>query len=378
MSLSDDPLAHSTAAPAPGPSTVSWPDRARELAFGSWLEPLCATHGLRRDSLRPASSDASFRRYLRIDATTAAGSFIVMDAPPAQEDCRPFVRIAQLLRGGGVAAPDILAWDEPLGFMLLSDLGEHTLLSLLQTDAPAHSEAERANQARYGAAIDELVRLQAIEASTVVPPYDDALLQREMDLLPQWYLTQLRGLTLTAAQQSVLARSFALIKSQVLAQPQVLVHRDFHSRNLMASPLDPHARPGVIDFQDAVWGPVTYDLVSLLRDAYVVWGEEIQLDHAVRYWQKARQKGLPVPDDFGSFWRDLEWMGLQRHLKVLGIFARLALRDGKRQYLDDIPRVWQYAHRVCTRYNGLGPLAALLEAAEAETLGIQRQTGYTF
>ncbi len=360
---------------------IVWADPARASAFQAWLTGVAAAHGLRPDTVQAASADASFRRYFRVQAQGADGtatSYIIMDAPPAQEDCRPFVTIARLLREGGVAAPEILAWDEPQGFMLLSDLGQHTLLSQLQPGAAPHSDADRANQARYAAAVDELIRLQGIGAQASLPPYDDALLQREMDLLPQWYLTQLRGLTLTEAQHKVLERSFGLIKAQVLAQPTVLVHRDFHSRNLMADPADPHARPGVIDFQDAVWGPVTYDLVSLLRDAYVVWDEEIQLDHAVRYWQKARKAGLPVPEDFGGFWRDLEWMGLQRHLKVLGIFARLALRDGKRQYLDDIPRVWQYAHRVCTRYQGLGPLAALLEAAEAETLGIQRQTGYTF
>lgn len=362
------------------PAAITWPDAARQAAFSTWLASLADAHGLLPDTLRAASADASFRRYFRVDAKATQGptSFIVMDAPPSHEDCRPFVHIARLLQAGGVAAPQILAWDEPQGFMLLSDLGQHTLLSQLVPGVAEHSEADRANRARYAAAIDELIRLQGIAAQAEVPPYDDALLQREMDLLPQWYLTQLRGLALTEAQHQVLERSFGLIKAQVLAQPTVLVHRDFHSRNLMADPADPRARPGVIDFQDAVWGPVTYDLVSLLRDAYVVWDEEIQLDHAVRYWQKARQGGLPVPEDFGAFWRDLEWMGLQRHLKVLGIFARLALRDGKRQYLDDIPRVWQYAHRVCTRYQGLGPLAALLEAAEAETLGIQRQTGYTF
>jgi aminoglycoside/choline kinase family phosphotransferase len=271
-----------------------------------------------------------------------------------------------------------LAWDEPQGFMLLSDLGAHTMLSALVPDAPAHTEADRANHVRYGAALQELVKLQGIDAKSQVPPYDDALLQRELDLLPDWYLTQLRGLDLTPAQRQVLTQAFDRIKAQVLAQPCALVHRDYHSRNLMNDPLDPGARPGVIDFQDAVWGPITYDPVSLLRDAYVVWDEERQIDWAVRYWQWAREAGLPVREDFGDFWRDFEWMGLQRHLKVLGIFARLALRDGKRQYLDDIPRVWQYAHKVCTRYQGLGPLAALLEAAEANTLGVTRRAGYTF
>jgi N-acetylmuramate 1-kinase len=377
MSQSSESLSDAVPDGATQAPSVGWTDPVRRVAFQAWLAGVAGAHGLQPDSVRPASADASFRRYLRVDGR-AGQTFIVMDAPPDKEDCRPFVKIARLLQAGGVGAPAILAWDEAQGFMLLSDLGEHTLLSTLQPQAPEMSQADFDNRARYTAAIDELVLLQRIDAQAQVPPYDDALLQRELDLLPQWYLTQLRGLTLTEAQQAVLTRSFGLIKAQVLAQPRVLVHRDYHSRNLMVSPADPRARPGVIDFQDAVWGPVTYDLVSLLRDAYVVWDEELQIDHAVRYWDKARKAGLPIPDDFGDFWRDTEWMGLQRHLKVLGIFARLALRDGKQQYLDDIPRVWQYAHRVCTRYNGLGPLAALLEAAEAGTLGIQRQTGYTF
>jgi hypothetical protein len=339
------------------------------------LAAVSPAHGLRAGTVRSASADASFRRYFRVDA--AQGSFIVMDAPPDKENCRPFVAVDRLLDAGGVNVPHILEWDEAQGFMLLSDLGAHTLLSLLDTAKPD----DAANRARYAAALDELVRLQAVaqgQGEQALPPYDDALLQREMDLLPDWYLTQLRGLTLDDTQRAMLANTFGLIKKQVLGQATVLVHRDYHSRNLMADPLDAKARPGVIDFQDAVWGPVTYDLVSLLRDAYVMWDEEVQLDYAVRFWERARKAGLPVPDDFGDFWRDMEWMGLQRHLKVLGIFARLALRDGKRQYLEDIPRVWTYAHRVASRYQGLGPLARLLEQAEAANGGTQTQVGYTF
>lgn len=352
---------------------VAWSDPAREQAFQAWLGGLVGAYGLQVDSVRAASSDASFRRYLRVQG--AEGSLIVMDAPPSHEDCRPFVHVDRLLDSGGVAVPHIHEWDEAQGFMLLSDLGRHTLLSTLDV-----AQAEAAgNRARYNAALDELIRLQQVPAlDGVVPPYDDALLQRELNLLPDWYLTQLRGLTLDDSTRQVLDQTFALIKAQVLAQPMVLVHRDYHSRNLMADPADPTARLGVIDFQDAVCGPITYDLVSLLRDAYVMWDEELQLDYGVRWWEKARQAGLPVAEDFGSFWRDFEWMGLQRHLKVMGIFSRLALRDGKRQFLDDIPRVWTYAHRVCARYQGLGPLLRLLERAEAATGGAQTQVGYTF
>ena len=364
------PSASVPAAAAAG-AAITWADPARREAFAAWLADLSARHGLQPDTVASASADASFRRYFRIESAT--GSRIIMDAPPDKEDCRPFVAVGRLLAQGGVAVPEILEWDEAQGFMLLSDLGTRTLLSTLLPDQPH----DAGNRARYLAAIGELVRIQQVDG-TGLPPYDDALLQREMDLLPQWYLTQLRGLTLDEPAQKMLVQTFGLIKAQVLAQPRVLVHRDYHSRNLMADPADPAARPGVIDFQDAVYGPVTYDLVSLLRDAYVMWDEDVQIDYAVRFWEKARKAGLPVADDFGDFWRDFEWMGLQRHLKVLGIFARLALRDGKRQYLDDIPRVWTYAHRVASRYQGLGPLARLLEAAEAAHGGVQTQVGYTF
>jgi aminoglycoside/choline kinase family phosphotransferase len=374
-------MPNTSSTPTGAPSALShgliWADPARLSAFDAWLAQQAPAHGLQIETVRPASAEASFRRYLRVD-TVAGGSRVIMDAPPEHENCHPFVVVDRLLRAGGVAAPEILAWDEAQGFMLLTDLGQHTLLSTLVPDVPEHSPAYRANQMRYEAAIDELILLQEIPGQGSVPAYDDALLQRELDLAPQWYFTQLRGMVLTEQQQAVLTRAFGLIKAQVLAQPCGLVHRDYHSRNLMVSPSDPGARPGVIDFQDAVWGPLAYDPVSLLRDAYVVWDETIQIDLAARYWQKARKAGLPLNEDFGEFWRDFEWMGLQRHLKVLGIFARLALRDGKRQYLDDIPRVWHYAHKVCTRYQGLGPLSALLEAAESATLGVQRQTGYTF
>ena len=361
-------------ASAPLASDIPWADPARQQAFGVWLAAQASRHGLQPPSLRSASADASFRRYFRVD--TAQGSLIIMDAPPEKEDCRPFVAVARLLEAGGVGVPHILEWDEAQGFMLLSDLGAHTFLTTLEATDYEHAPGS-ANRARYLSAIDELVRLQGVPADSL-PPYDDALLQRELDLLPDWYLTQLRGLTLDEATRTMLARTFALIKAEVLAQPTGFVHRDFHSRNLMADPANPSARLGVIDFQDAVQGPLTYDLVSVLRDAYVIWDEDIQLDYAVRYWEKAKKAGLPVTEDFADFWRQFEWMGLQRHLKVLGIFSRLALRDGKRQYLDDIPRVWTFAHRVASRYQGLGPLARLLEQAESAHGGIQTQVGYTF
>ena len=267
-----------------------------------------------------------------------------------------------------VRVPEVLAADFHQGFMLLEDFGDALLRPAL---TPATVDA------LYAKAMDALLHLQHCDdvPGHALPAYDRQRLTDEMALLRDWFVARYLGLALNTEQQAVLENAFVSIVEAVQAQPQVFVHRDYHSRNLM---LLADGGLGVIDFQDAVTGPVTYDLVSLLRDAYVMWDEDVQIDYAVRYWERARQAGLPVPDDFGDFWRDFEWMGLQRHLKVLGIFARLALRDGKRQYLDDIPRVWSYAHRVASRYQGLGPLARLLERAEAPHGGTQTQVGYTF
>jgi aminoglycoside/choline kinase family phosphotransferase len=355
MSSSTSPAAASAAAP------IAWSDPARQQAFGQWLAGLSA-HGIEAASLRSASADASFRRYFRVDSPT--GPRIIMDAPPAQEDCRPFVSMAGLLREGGLNAPEVIEWDEAQGFMLLSDLGEHTYLSQLSDDNA---------KGLYTDALDALVRLQGIDAADKLPAYDRALLMRELQLFPDWYVKQHVGTELTAEETEQLATVFELIIANNLAQPTALVHRDFHSRNLMVSgPVGSRENPGVLDFQDAVWGPITYDLASLLRDAYVDLEEHMQIDFAVRYWEKARKAGLPVDSDFGIFWRDFEWMGLQRHLKVLGIFARLSKRDGKDGYLKDLPLVWRYAHSVAIRYNGLGPLAHLLE----RLAGAQRVEGF--
>ncbi|WP_281915870.1 aminoglycoside phosphotransferase family protein [Caldimonas thermodepolymerans] len=344
-------------------STITWADDRRRAAFEHWIARL-GRHGIDPQSVRSASADASFRRYFRVDGGTR--SYIVMDAPPAHEDCRPFVKVAGLLRGAGLNAPQVLEWDEAAGFMLLSDLGSTTYLAQLDAgSAPG----------LYDDATSALVRMQQIDAEHEVPPYDEALLTRELQLFPDWYIDRHSGLQLSAREQEQLQRSFALILRVCLAQPRVLVHRDYHSRNLMVSgPVGSPENPGILDFQDAVWGPITYDLVSLLRDAYIEWEEEQQIDWAVRYWEKARKAGLPVAADFGEFWRDFEWMGLQRHLKVLGIFCRLNYRDGKDGYLKDLPLVWRYAHRVATRYSVLTPLARLLE----RLVGQEPQVGYTF
>ena len=357
---------------------ISWSDPQRRHAFERWLGALPTDLGIERSSVRAASADASFRRYFRVDFRVGAtqGSRIVMDAPPQREDCRPFVQVAEALNAGGLNVPQVLDWDRDQGFLLLSDLGSTTYLAAIQGPPPLDASQ---SADLYLAALEALVRLQGLPVPAGLPAYDRALMRRELDLFPDWYVARHCGATLTEREREGLERSFGLILGACLAQPTVLVHRDYHSRNLMLSGAvgvtgGRATGPGILDFQDAVRGPVSYDLASLLRDAYVEWDEEVQLDWAVRYWERARRAGLPVDADFGSFWRDFEWMGLQRHLKVLGIFARLFHRDGKDGYLRDLPLVWRYAHRVAMRYSGLKPLALLLE----RLAGTQREAGYTF
>jgi len=298
----------------------------------------------------PASADASFRRYFR--ATLEDGrSFIVMDAPPEHEDCRPFVHVAGLLRAAGLNAPAVQAQDLERGFLLLTDLGTVTYLDALD---PSNAAALMRD------AIAALVRWQLATRVGALPPYDEALLRRELALFPEWYAGRHRGRAFDAGQAAAWQSLCDALVASALAQPAVYVHRDYMPRNLMVC--DPN--PGVLDFQDAVIGPITYDLASLTRDAFVSWEEERVLDWAARYWEAARRARLPVDADFAEFWRSLEWMGLQRHLKVLGIFARLTYRDGKAKYLADTPRFLGYARAAARRYRALAPLAHLLDALE--------------
>jgi aminoglycoside/choline kinase family phosphotransferase len=310
-------------------------------------------------SLAPASADASFRRYFRI--TLPGRSLIVMDAPPQQENCAPFIHAAKIFAAAGMHVPQVLETNLEQGFLLLSDLGDMTYLGALN-DSTAND--------LYGDAIDALIRMQLASQPDVFPLYDEALLTREMKLFPEWYVAQHLKSELNAKQQEVLQTTFDLLNRNILSQSQVYVHRDYHSRNLMVC----EDNPGVLDFQDAVYGAITYDLVSLLKDAYIRWDEDQVLDWAVRYWQKAKASGLPVPQDIADFYRDFEWMGAQRHLKVLGIFARLYHRDGKDGYLKDLPLVMDYLRRVCGRYIELRPLLRLLNQFE----DIQPHVGYTF
>jgi len=325
----------------------------RRAALEKWLSiELRAQFGGERFSLTPASADASFRRYFR--ATLEGGrSYIAMDAPPEKEDCRPFVHVAGLLQQAGVHAPRVHAQDLAQGFLLLSDLGSATYLQQLNADNAA---------ALFSDATDALVRWQLATRAGELPPYDEALLRREMQLFPDWYAARHLGMELTPQQSDSLEAIFSILVKSALAQPKVYVHRDYMPRNLMVS--DPN--PGVLDFQDAVLGPITYDAVSLVRDAFVSWDEQQVLDWTVRYWERARQAGLPVQADFGEFWRAFEWMGLQRHLKVLGIFARIHYRDGKPKYLEDTPRFIRYARDVAKRYAALAPLLRLFDELKCE------------
>lgn len=335
-------------------------DDIRRSQLTDWLAQVNAPKTL-PESLRPASSDASFRRYFRID-TADGGTLIAMDAPPPQEDVRPFVHVAQLFAGTGITVPNIIAQDVERGFLLLTDLGNTTYLKQLNPDT-AHK--------LYLDAIEALVQLQTHSAPGQLPAYDRELLQRELMLFPDWYLSKHRNAALDDKQRSDLNAVFDVLLANNLAQAQVFVHRDYHSRNLMVLQ---SGNPGILDFQDAVYGPITYDLVSLLRDAYIEWDEEMVLDWTVRYWEHARRAGLPVSHDIDSFYRDFEFMGLQRHLKVLGIFARLYHRDGKDGYLNDIPLVMQYVRKTAYRYKEFSPLIRLLDTLEEKQTGI----GYTF
>jgi len=334
-------------------------------------------------TIAPASADASFRRYFR--ASFPDKSLIVMDAPPQHEDCKPFLHVGKLFAEAGVNVPRIYAQDLEQGFLLLSDLGTSTYLQALN---------EKNAFQLYADATDALIKIQLASRAEELPQYNEALLRRELELFPEWYIAKHLGVTLTMKQRDNLERTFKRILANNLAQPCVFVHRDFHSRNLMLGETNGHVRfphlnplpqageevseesnllssPGILDFQDAVYGPITYDLASLFKDAYIKWDEELTMDWIIRYWEKARKAGLPVREDFGEFYRDYELMGVQRHIKVLGIFARLYHRDGKDGYLKDMPLVMEYLRSACERYIDLKPLLNLLMELEqhADTKG---------
>lgn len=321
---------------------------SRREALETWL----ATTLPGRFTVSVASADASFRRYFRVHSD--GESRVAMDAPPGQEDCRPFIEIATRLREAGVNAPEILAQDLEQGFLLLTDLGKHTFLEAMERDT--------ANEFMQ-AAIATLVTMQANVDCKGLPDYDTTLLMRELSLYPQWYVGRHAGATLSQAEQHVWQASCARLVDAALSQPQVFVHRDFMPRNLMLPTDGDLSNPGVIDFQDAVRGPVGYDLLSLFRDAFVSWPEEDVARWREDYQRQAEAAGIPLPENLE---RAMDFIGIQRHLKVIGIFARLHYRDGKQKYLAETPRFHRYIYDIAGKYPEFDELVHLLERYEVQ------------
>jgi aminoglycoside/choline kinase family phosphotransferase len=296
-------------------------------------------------TLTAASSDASFRRYFRWEGE--GHTFIVMDAPPPQENCKPFVDIAHLLCESGINVPKIYAEDLNQGFLLLNDLGRKTYLDVIDTQNADDLFAD---------AINALLAYQQLPMQAPLPSYDVALLRRELELFPEWYVKRHLGIEFDSAQQASWQRVSELLIDSALAQPKVLVHRDYMPRNLMLS----EPNPGVLDFQDAVYGPVTYDITCLFKDAFLSWPQARVESWLQTYWEKAGALGIPVQDDFETFYRASDLMGVQRHLKVIGIFARICHRDGKPRYVADVPRFFSYIEEVLARRPELADLGSLL------------------
>lgn len=332
------------------PGAVVWVDETRRQAFENWLAPLVGRFALAPETLRAASADASFRRYLRVDSGLH-GSLVVMDAPPPKEDVRPFVDVARRISAAGLHGPIVHAADEVQGFLLLEDLGQQLYLDALNEASAAQADALMRE------AIAALVQWQQRVPFEGLPAYAGSKLHDGLALFPTWCVEREFGVTWTAAERERWQRVCDALVAGMDAQPRVAVHRDWMPRNLMVST----PNPAILDFQDAAAGPIAYDMASLIRDAFISWDEEREIDWSVRYWEAARRAGLPVADDFGDFWRALEWCGLQRHLRVLGVFCRLKHRDGKPRYSSDLPRFFGYVTKVALRYRVLEPLVALIE-----------------
>lgn len=332
----------------------------RETELKNWLQRQYPGETLTLDF---AAADADFRRYFR--ATFAGGQTVIcMDAPPDKMNIAPYIKVQKLF--SMVNVPAIYHADEALGFMALQDLGNSVYLAALQQDT-----RPEVHKVLLLEAIDELITLQCGSRRGVLPEYDDAVFIREMQLFPDWFMAKELGKSLNFQQQKLWQQTLDTLLPVLRGQSQVYVHRDFIVRNLMLT----RERPGILDFQDALYGPISYDLVSLLRDAFIEWDEEFVLDLVIRYWEKARAAGLAVPAQFDVFYRDFEWMGVQRHLKVAGIFARLYHRDGKDKYRPEIPRFLNYLRRTSRRYIELAPLYTLLVQLVGDD---ELQTGYTF
>lgn len=332
----------------------------RQSELKNWL---AAVYPNQAFELSFAAADADFRRYFR--ATFSDGRTVVcMDAPPDKMSVAPYLKVQKLFHM--VNVPQVLHVDETQGFMVLNDLGSTTFLT-----AMTQEKNEAAHKALLLEAVGELIELQLASRSGVLPEYDREVMLREINLFPEWFVAKELGRELNFKQRRLWQQTVDTLLPPLLAQPKVYVHRDYIVRNLMLQ----EGRPGVLDFQDALYGPISYDLVSLLRDAFIGWDEEFVLDLVIRYWEQARAAGLPVPPEFDEFYRWFEWMGVQRHLKVAGIFARLYHRDGKDKYRPEIPRFLNYLRRVSRRYQDLAPLYALL----VDLVGDEElETGYTF
>lgn len=374
---------------------IPWSDPKRQLAFETWFAPLCQSHRLNPKTLQLASSDASFRRYFRVNGELdSTKSLIIMDAPPDLENSEIFVKICQMMQEAHLLSPDILDWQKTHGFLLLSDLGQETMMQALCSSSspwgqlksipnviPNTLEPNEKTLELFKKAIAALLTWQLSSKPHALPDYDEALLRRELSLFHDWYLLQNKGVNASELEQKwpgLLSQVFSQIIQHNLSTPRVFVHRDFMPRNLMISLNAHEERLGILDFQDAVYGPITYDIASLMRDAFVSWPEEFVLDVTVRYWELAKDKGLLDQDglwnDFGLFYREVEWMGLQRHLKVAGIFSRLSIRDHKPHYALDTPRFLNYIRNTCLRYRELGPFLKFLDQIE----NIQSSEGYAF
>ena len=353
----------------------------RFAALLAWV----ASHVGADFNIHKASEDASFRRYFRVSvsagASAGAKTWVVMDAPPEREKCALFVRIADMFAQAGLHAPRIAAQDLELGFLLLEDLGRSTYLQGLAAIFNPDPELENTAQNKlahslFVDAIDALVQWQLCSKPDVLPPYDEAVLRREIQLFPDWYVVKHRNIVLSHAHQKIMSDAFNTIVHRSLNQALVFVHRDFMPRNLMiCSAAAPFNNPGILDFQDALYGPISYDIAALFKDAFISWKEEQILDWTIRYWEKARKAKLPVPADFSEFYADCEWMALQRHLKILGLFARINYRDGKPNYLADTPRFIAYVRHTCDRYRALGPLLTVIDHIESTAAA---DVGYTF
>ena len=318
------------------------------------------------EKFEPASSDASFRRFFRLffaDGTTQ----ILMDIPPEKESAAAFLKVARILNDGKIAAPEILKTDEENGIVVVSDLGRIIYLEALKAAPESADHLMRA-------ACEVLIQFQKISRAGVLPPYSHTLLMTEMQLFIDWFLKRHLNVALSDSEEMALKNVFHFLSNSALNQPKVFVHRDFMPRNLMLPETGDSIAPALIDFQDAVYGPITYDVVSLFRDAFISWDEERELDWVIRYWEKARSANLPVRADFARFWQEYELMGLQRHLKVLGIFCRLNYRDGKSHYIADLPRFLNYALKTARRYAELSPLLQILKKVD----GTPEKTAFTF